>query len=88
MLPHEHFAIKDFDLLVVEKSPGSYRLYVSKDGRKYCHYDTGAFRNLGEAAEAAKRGFDPKPFLVFPYAPFSREQVLEVGPHGFNTVQW
>lgn len=84
MLPHEELSVKDLHLLVVEKETGIYRLYVSQDRRNYCHYDTGQFESLQAAREAARQGFDPKPFRMFPYAPYSRQEVLEKAPHAFD----
>jgi hypothetical protein len=65
-----------FSLLLVEAQPGMYRLYVGQDGQRYCHYDTGKHENLDTAAEAAGTWFDPGPFLLFPWTPYSREEVL------------
>lgn len=71
-------------MLVVEKEPGLYRLYVGIDSERYCHYDTGNFRSLDEALEAARNGFDPTPFLLFPFTPYSREHLLREAPHAFD----
>jgi len=87
MLPYRELSVGKFCLLVVEKESGFYRLYVGLDGEHYCHYDLGSFKNLDEAANAAQRGFDPGPFLAFPYAPFRRAEVLMKAPHGFEAVR-
>lgn len=67
-------------MLIVEAKPGTYRLYVGQDGRHYCNYDTGQFESLDLAVSAARTGFKPEPFLLFPWTPYSREQVLEQAP--------
>lgn len=78
--------VNGFYLLVLEKEPKLYRLYVSKDGEYYCHYDTGQFRNLEEALVSAKSGFDPAPLLLFPFTPYSKKEVIEKGPHAFDRL--
>ena len=87
LLPHEEFQVQTYHLLVVQSDPGTYRLYVGQDGKRYCHYDTGTFRNLKEAVDAARRGFDPAPFEFFPYAPFTRDRILAEAPHGFDFLK-
>jgi hypothetical protein len=82
VLPYRELRLGQFHLLVVERVPSQHRLYVGVDGTHYSHYDSGSFRTIDDAAEAARRGFDPGPFLAFPYAPLKREDVLEQAPHG------
>jgi len=85
LLPHEETRVGEFYLLVVELEPGTYRLYVGTDREHYAHYDTGSFTSLKQAVDAARQGFDPVPFQLFPYAPFPREQVIHEAPHGFSS---
>lgn len=80
MLPYRELREQGFSLLVVEAKPGTYRLYVGQDGQRFCNYDTGQFESLDEAVTAARAGFSPEPFLLFPYAPYSRREVLERAP--------
>lgn len=86
MLPHEEYSIGSFHLLLVKSGQRDYRLYVSADRENYCHYDSGEFKSLKQAAEAARTGFNPAPFFLFPYAPFTRKEVLETAPHGFDSL--
>lgn len=85
-LPHEEIRVGEFYLLTVEMEPGTYRLYVGMDGEHYTHYDTGNFSSLREGVEAARNGFNPGRFSLFPYAPFKRERVLRDAPHGIEAV--
>jgi len=84
---YEELRIGGFHLLVVEKGQGLCRLYVGMDGERYCHYDSGEFGSLEEAAEAARRGFDPSVFLLFPYAPYDGSLVLKRAPHAFEAMR-
>ena len=84
MLPYREMRIEQIELLVVEREPGLYRLYVRTDRERFAHYDSGSFRSLDDASKAARQGFDPGPFLMFPYAPLKRDDVLERAPHGFE----
>lgn len=79
---------RGFRLLFV-RIPGTdtVRMYVSRDGKMYCHYDTGRFNSLKEAAETGVRHFDPGVFLLFPLAPFKKEDVIKVAPHAFDSVK-
>ena len=79
--------ISDFKLLVVMSEPGIYRLYVSRDGQNYCHYDTGNFEDAEAAARAARSGFDSEPFRIFPWTPYSRKHVLERVPDALEDLQ-
>lgn len=86
MLNYRELNIADFHLLVVEARQKVYRLYVGRDGKQYCHYDTGRFESLDDAVMAASKGFNPEPFLLFPFAPYSREEALERAPDAFDDL--
>lgn len=87
MLPYKEFSVNDFHLLVVETAKNVFRLYASRHGRFYCHYDSGRFDRLRQAGDAAERGFNPDAFLLFPYTPYSRDEVLRSAPHSFDILQ-
>ena len=72
--------------MVVEAQPGTYRLYVGKGSKDYCHYDTGYFGNIDEAAIAARQSFNPEPFNLFPWAPYARDRVLEEAPDAWDDI--
>lgn len=84
MLPHRELRIGPFELLVVERELGLYRLYVGTDGGRLADCDSGNFKTLDEAVGAARNGIDPGPFLAFPYAPLRRDDALARAPHGFD----
>ncbi|MDI6892925.1 MAG: hypothetical protein QMD08_08115 [Actinomycetota bacterium] len=87
-MEHIEKEARGFKLLFV-KIPGTdaIRMYVSQDGEMYCHYDTGQFDSLEEAAETGVRHFDPGVFFLFPLTPFKKEDVIKDAPHAFDLVK-
>lgn len=86
-LPFYEARVGKYHLLFLEAAPGSYRLYVGTDRKRYCHYDTGEFRNLRDAVDSGLRGFDPTPYEIFPVTPFSRDEILATAPHAFDRLR-
>lgn len=59
---------------------------MGQDGKHFCHYDTGSFKSLDAAMSAARAGFNPEPFILFPYTPYSRQEILERAPDAVSDL--
>ncbi|MBI1972343.1 MAG: hypothetical protein HYS53_03515 [Candidatus Aenigmarchaeota archaeon] len=81
-------SVGQYLLLVMETGRGLYRIYVSIDGRWFCHCDTvehpGHFYDV---VDAIQDNFDPRLFEINPMTPFTKEEVLAKAPHAFDGHQ-
>src|SRR3989304_6224588 len=86
-LPYRDAKVKGFHLLIVEKEPSLYRLYVSPNGIMFCHYDSGQFENIDVALQEIVKNFDSTAFEIYPFTSFTRNEVLEKAPHASEELR-
>lgn len=85
--PYGASLVGQYHLLIVQKQPGLYRIYLSPDGRYYGHCETVEHSGeLEEVIDAVCATFDPRLFEVNPVAQFSKEEVIARAPHAFETT--